>query len=231
MFESAERPAFDISDTDINEALQRMFTLDQPRVHRGVGYCNNIECKEYCQSVFLWMHEGDHVCRSCAQVGFVVPEIGRAEREPGRFFGEVRVRFDYAPALQRYLQTAIVRDETLGSDCGVYHMESPMCRTDKRAFAIGESLLSSLNDKLYADVDLVVPPSSHERVYDLGKPIGELRVWLEKFEQRVKANPFFKRVPKEGAGVVSQISGDLNNEGEDRGPQSDSHHRTADERP
>lgn len=222
---------FEISDADIDEALQRMFTLDQPRTNRGVGYCDNIECKEYCQGVFLWLHEGDHVCRTCAQVGFIVPERGRAERESGKFFGEVRVQFDYVPAIREYLQTAIIRDDTLGADCGVYYLQNPMCKTDKRAFAIGESLLSSLNDKLYANEDLVVPPPSHERVYDLGKPIEELRVWLGKFEERIKANPFFKRVPKEGAGVVSQFSGDLNNEGEDRGPQSDSHHRTADEGP
>jgi hypothetical protein len=207
----------DITDEDIEVALEEMFVLEQSRVERGVGYCDNVECTEYCKGAFLWHHEGPFICRLCHREGFVAPEAGRAEREPGKFFGEVRVQFAYAAALRDYTQVAIIRDDSLGSDCGIYYMQSPTCVTDKRAFDIGERLLSVLNDGVYLDADLSVPPAAHERVLDLDKPIEELRVWLDKFEERIKANPFFRKVPKEGAGVVSQVCGDINNEGEKRG--------------
>lgn len=221
----------DITEEDIERALEEMFAEPVERIEKGVGYCNNIECQDYCQGVFLMFHTGPYICRRCAQLGFAIAESGKAEIEPGKFFGEVRVRFDYAPALRDYLQTAIIRDDALGSDCGIYYLESPMCRSDKRAFAIGERLLSVLNDRRYDSVELTTPPPARENILDLDKPMGEIRKWLEEFEVRIKGNPFFQKELKEGTGVVSQFSGDLKHEGEDRGPQSDSRHRTADEGP
>lgn len=228
--EGVEQPTLDITEEDIEIALEEMFILENARTERGVGYCDKIDCTEYCNGAFLWQHDGPYICRKCHREGFIVPETGRAEREPGKFFGEVRIHFAYVPALRTYTQKAIIRDESLGWDAGIYHMQAPTCATDKRAFAIGERLLSVLNEKVYLDADLSVPPAAREHVLDLGKPIEDIKKWLSEFEVRIKANPFFSSEPKEGSAVVSQFSGDFQHEGEDRGSQSDSHHRTADAR-
>jgi hypothetical protein len=209
--------ALDITDEDIEVALEEMFVLEQSRVERGVGYCDNVECTEYCKGMFLWHHEGPFICRLCHREGFVAPEAGRAERELGKFFGEVRVQFAYIAALRDYTQVAIIRDDNLGPDCGIYYMQAPTCVTDKRAFDIGERLLSVLNDGVYLDADLSVPPAAHERVLDLDKPMEEVRAWLAAFEVRIRGNPFFSSEPKEGLAVFSQGSGDLKHEGEERG--------------
>lgn len=229
--ENLQQNLFDITNDDIERALEEMFSEPVERIDKGVGFCDNVECVDYCQGVFLILHTGPYFCRRCAQKGFAITETGRAEIETGKFFGEVRVRFDYAPALRNYLQTAIIRDDSLGSDCGIYYMESPMCRSDKRAFAIGERLLSLLNDKLYEGADLAVPPPARENILDLDQPMSGIRKWLGEFEIRIKRNPFFQKELTEGIGVVSQVCEDLKHEGEDRGPQSDSHHRTANEGP
>lgn len=220
----------DISDEDIETALEEMFVLEQARTEKGVGYCDNVECTEYCKGAFLWHHEGPFVCRVCHREGFIAPEAGRAEREPGKFFGEVRVQFAYAAALRGYTQVAVIRDDSLGSDCGIYYMQAPTCVTDKRAFSIGERLLSVLNDKVYSDADLLIPPAAHERVLDLDRPMPEVRAWLAAFEVRIKENPFFSSEPKEGQAVfsLSEVE-DREHEGEDLGSQSHSHHRTAHE--
>lgn len=199
----------DITEEDIERALEEMFAEPVERIEKGIGYCNNSECQDYYQGIFLMLHTGPYTCRRCAQVGFAIAESGKAEVAPGKFFKEVRVRFNYSPARRDYLQTAIVRDDALGSGCGTYYLDSPMCKTEKRAFSTGERLLSVLNERRYDSIELTIPPLTRENILNLDRPVEEIRRWLEEFEVRIKGNPFFKKEPEEGTGVVSQLSVDF----------------------
>lgn len=191
---------FDFSEDEIDQAVNAIFT--PRRIERGVGYCENTSCEEFCKAKFLLYHEGSFFCQVCFKEGFAVEEVGKPVRAPGQLFGEVKVEYCYCPSAKRYRELAIVRDEALGSNIGVYTLQSPLIQTEKRALKVAEALLSTLNDGVLLDEDLARPPHIQEKILSWDKPLEEVREWLKQFALQIKDNPFYH----EGTQVVSQSS-------------------------
>lgn len=120
---------------------------------RSVGFCTNPECAEFGKGSFL-LASGTrkpvmHYRCPCGRDGLVIPEEASCQVEPGEtYWKEVRVEFNYKLG-KGYRELAIVRDDALlfGS---VYELRSPLITTEKRAKALAESILATLN-RLGAD--------------------------------------------------------------------------------
>lgn len=205
---------FDVSDLEIDQAFE--VAVARPILERGLGYCANAQCEGFCKGRFLFRHELPFLCPECKQPGDVAAERGITYREGGQLFGEVRVEFAYCPASHRYREIAIVRDESLGADCGTYTVQMPTVQTEKRALRVAEMLLVTLNDGLFLEGDLDVPPAVRERILDIDRPLSEIREWLASLEQTLRDNPFYQSQEP----VVSQRSGETQPEGDIGGPQS-----------
>lgn len=113
-------------------------------IKRCVGYCSESQCEEFEKGVFLLNHGNTFWCSRCKKVGFMEPEVGRSVGNSG-IYKEVRVEYNYDPAQKRYREIAIVRDESLWGKCDVYHLNSPLIKTEKRALKVAEAILSNLN--------------------------------------------------------------------------------------
>jgi ribosomal protein S27AE len=114
------------------------------KIRRAVGYCENTECEEYTKGVFLLNHGDTFYCPRCEKIGFIEPETGKIEGKCG-IYKEVRVEYNYDPIEKRYRGIAIVRDESLWGQHDVYHIQSPLIKTEKRGMKVAEATLANLN--------------------------------------------------------------------------------------
>ncbi len=115
-----------------------------PGFQRAIGYCENTGCEDYAQDVFLLNHGDTFYCPRCRMTGFVEHERG-AIVGTSHITKEVRVEFNYSPIERRYREIAIVRDESVWGRNNVYTLISSLIKTEKRAFAVAESILAVLN--------------------------------------------------------------------------------------
>ncbi len=183
---------------DIDELFEDAVSIQF--TDKGIGYCTSSVCSRYLRNEFLYKHEGPFVCRNCQGPGEIVEERGIPEREEGQLYGEVRIEYGYCSAKGDYQEIAVVRDENMGPDVGTYTAQMPTVASAGRAITIAESLLAALNDGV-AREDPYAIPQHRERVLDFGRPLDEVKEWLQEFETRTKNNPFYVR--KED-NVVSQ---------------------------
>ena len=146
------------------------------KIKRAVGYCSQPECEDFEKGVFLLNHGDTFCCPRCKRVGFLEAEIGRSEGNCG-IFKEVRVEYNFDPSTKTYRELAIVRDESLWGKCNVYHLRSPLIKTDKRALKVAESILANLNIQ---ERDLL--PGEIPRSYEM---ILSFDVTPEKFSEEI----------------------------------------------
>lgn len=154
------------------------------RIKRAVGYCTQTECEDYVKGVFLLNHGDTFWCPRCKQVGFIEKEYGTSTGNFG-IYKEVRVEYNYDAVQKRYRELAIVRDESLWGKCDVYHLQSPLIKTEKRALKVAEATLANLNmqDRPLEAGEI---PRTHELILSFDTPkemfaeeLGKLQVRLE----------------------------------------------------
>ncbi len=114
------------------------------RMKRGVGYCENTDCKDYAKAVFLLNHGDTLCCPRCCQLGKVEQERGFYTGNSD-IFQEVRVEYNFDPIHSIYREIAIVRDESLRGRNNVYTLQSPLIKTEERALNVAEAILANLN--------------------------------------------------------------------------------------
>lgn len=185
--------------------------FDNPR--KMLGYCENIDCKDFLKGAFMWMHTGPFQCSKCqGKQGHLVAERGIRSGPPNAIYGEVRIEFNYDPSQKRYRDIAILRDDSLGDRIRTFTFQSPMVRTEKRAFKLATGYLATLNDgtELALEDDTEIPrPIEH--VVDLDLPRKEFSERMRRLDWALKDNAFFQ----EPLDVFSLFS-----EGEEKDPQS-----------
>lgn len=114
------------------------------RLNRAVGYCTDRFCEQYEKGTFLLNHGEKFRCTLCRGFGKIQHECGSAENDKP-IFKEVQLQFAFDCQQDRYIETAIVRDESLWGRHNVYRYCSPMIRTEKHALKSAESILAMLN--------------------------------------------------------------------------------------
>lgn len=183
------------SDPDsLGSAIDNLFEdVPVPTVlltERGIGYCQSFSCFRYLKSTYLFRYRGDFICDACKRPGQIVEERGISDREEGQLYGEIRVEYYYCPAKKKYQEIAIVRDENLGLDVGIYTAQIPNIMTSHRALKCAESLLATLNSKINI-VDPCIIPRHTETVLDFNQPLKEIQECLRQLETQLKNNPFY----------------------------------------
>ena len=111
---------------------------------RGVGYCMSNECEDYAKGVFLLNHGDVFFCPRCRKKGTVEKEQG-FYTGTSDIFKEVHVEYCFDPIIKVYRETAILRDEALWGRCNAYTLQSPLIKTQNRAFKVAEAILGNLN--------------------------------------------------------------------------------------
>lgn len=115
------------------------------KLKRAVGICRNLECEEYNKDVFLLDHAPNFNCTRCHKLGRYLPETSGVLDSASMNFYQVRVEFNYDPDKDIFRSIAIVTDESLDKSGGnVYTLKTPLIKTEKRALAVAEALLSNL---------------------------------------------------------------------------------------
>jgi hypothetical protein len=115
-------------------------------ISRGVGYCVNSDCEEFAKGVFLLHHGDSFSCPRCRRYGKAIKEKGWCASKTAEIFNEVRVEFNHCPINDIFREIAVLRDENLlGQGFNTYTLQSPIVKTEKRAFAIGEAVMANLN--------------------------------------------------------------------------------------
>ena len=178
-----------------------------------LGYCENTECEEYLKGSFMWMHTGPFACCKCkGSQGFLVAERGIRSGPANAIYGEVRIEYCYDPAQKKYCEIAILRDDSLGIHVRTFTLQTPMIRTEKRAFKLANGYLATLNDgiELALEDDTEIPrPVEH--VVDFDLPREEFSERMRRLGWALKDNAFFQ----EPMDVFSLFS-----EGDERNPQT-----------
>lgn len=200
--------------------LKSMFhkTLPPPVVHepvlnldpirtmvRAVGFCKTEGCEKFNQGTFLFSshHDPIHVCAQCHRRGEVVKEEWSV-KEPGNLnFRQVRVEYNYVPSLVaevgsggKWSEIAIVTDDSMSLDCNVYHMKSPLIKTEKRALAVAISMLGGLlQDPKYV---LEQSPGSRpqENIISFDEPLGGVKAQLWELEEKLRGSRLTKEYAK-----------------------------------
>ena len=178
-----------------------------------LGYCENTECEEYLKGSFMWMHTGPFACCKCkGSQGFLVAERGIRSGPANAIYGEVRIEYCYDPAQKKYCEIAILRDDSLGIHVRTFTLQTPMIRTEKRAFKLANGYLATLNDgiELALEDDTEIPrPVEHVVDFDLTRE--EFSERMRRLGWALKDNAFFQ----EPMDVFSLFS-----EGDERNPQT-----------
>jgi len=117
---------------------------------RSIGYCLKLECEDHHKGVFLLNSGDEFYCPRCSNQGAIIPERGFSTVVESQPFKEVRINYNYSPAEDRYLETAIVKDESIREEGSVYTLISPMIKTERRALKVAEAILSNL--QRYSDL-------------------------------------------------------------------------------
>jgi ribosomal protein S27AE len=169
---------------------QRDTMISTYKVKRAVGYCEQTECDEYTKGVFLLNHGDTFYCSRCQKVGFIEPETGKIEGDCG-VYKEVRVEYNYDPIQKRYREIAIVRDESLLGPHDVYHIQSPLIKTEKRGMRVAESTLANLNTQ----ADTLIPgeiPRTVELIVSLDIPREEFNDEMERLQRQLENSALVK---------------------------------------
>lgn len=128
-------------------------------LRRAVGYCLIPTCEDYHKGIFLLNHRGEFLCPRCRQPGLLEAEKGEYSSECP-CVAQVRLEFNFDPAIRAYRGLAVVRDEELlrqEKETCTYLMRSPLVRTDKRALKVVEATLSTLQRVLHREENGVPP--------------------------------------------------------------------------
>ena len=185
----------------------------EARPPKKLGYCEEPTCESFLAGLWMWMHKGAFVCSKCQGTqGFYVSERGIRSGPEHAIYGEVRVEFSYDPSQKRYREIAILRDDSLGDRIRTYTFQSPMIRTETRAFKMATGLLATLNDgiELALEDDTEIPKPI-EHVVDFDLPPEEFKERMRRLGWALKDNAFFQ----EPADVFSLLSG-----GEEKPPRT-----------
>ena len=143
---------------------------------RGVGFCHNTPCDDFAKGIFLLNHEGDLFrCPRCFTSGIIEEERGHWTGD-SNIFREVRVEFDFDPLKKKYLQIAIVQDNSLPAHFNIYTLHSPLIKTEQRALKVAEVLLGNLNRYRCVPGEI---PSALESVLSFDEPISVFSAKLE----------------------------------------------------
>lgn len=154
-------------------------TTKPSRMQRGVGYCTTSNCSREYKANFLLGPTAAFRCLECRTDGLFVPETFDYKR--GQPYRQVRVEYDYDPALCKYRGLAIVTDESIPEDRGGVHtFRSPLFKTSKRALDAAALRLSNLRAGLEPGGLLVL--------LDFDAPIEEFRAKLRAWESRLVAS-------------------------------------------
>ncbi|KKL61746.1 hypothetical protein LCGC14_2192240 [marine sediment metagenome] len=159
-----------------------------------LGYCENTECDKYLRGSFMWMHKGPFACCKCGgSQGFLVPERGIRTGPPNAIYGEVRIEYCYDPAQKRYCEIAILRDDALGDRVRTFTFQTPLVRTEKRAFKLAAGYLATLNDgiELALENDTEIPRAI-EHVVNFDSPREEFSERMRQLGWALKDNAFFQ---------------------------------------
>ncbi len=113
-------------------------------MNRAVGYCENTECEDYVKGVFLLNHGDTFQCSRCRKFGPIEKERGFYEGD-AYIFKEVRVEYNFDPINQKFLEIAVVRDESIQGPTNTYTLQSPLIKTENRALKVAESILANLS--------------------------------------------------------------------------------------
>jgi hypothetical protein len=233
LFADAGDPLFDYTEeewiTELDLAFDNAFTPTN-RFERGVGYCENVECNDYLKGTFLMLHEGPtFTCSACSTKStHILAERGIVDRDGSVPFACIKVEYSYCPVQKRYLEMAIVRDDSYSGPSGTYTVQNPLCRTPMRATKIAEAMLNVINEGVILDEDLSNTPRSHERILSFDKPMAEFRIDLEALEHRLMDNSFLRSTSV----FPTTIEVELNlEEGDSSGPESNDLGGTTDPEP
>lgn len=165
-------------DKGLLEGARGMENEEKPKFRRAVGFCVYKDCSDLWKDHFLLNHGPKFYCPRCRVVGLIVPEkswvTGKGEK-----FHEARVEFTYDPQQLRYRDVAIVKDEGLKGKGRVYHLQSPLVRTDKRALKVAECILANLHRQPEIQDGTVV--GSTEILMDICKSREEFKAGLDSF--------------------------------------------------
>lgn len=128
--------------------------------YRGVLICNNPQCEEFQKQTFALLTGKErampllclgHTGKSTAYE--YAPKCGQKrelllENEfytlGTKLFRQVRVDWEYDVIERRYRNVAIVTDESLPQNAGIYTLQTPLVKTEKRALIVAENILSNL---------------------------------------------------------------------------------------
>jgi hypothetical protein len=159
-----------------------------------LGYCESTECEDYLKGSFMWMHKGPFVCCKCkGSQGFLVSERGIRSGPRNTIYGEVRIEYCYDPSLKKYCEIAILRDDSLGSNVRTFTFQTPMVRTEKRAFKLATAYLATLNDGIeLALEDETEIPKPVEHVVNFDSSREEFSERMRRLGWALKDNAFFQ---------------------------------------
>jgi hypothetical protein len=109
-----------------------------------VLYCTNADCDEAHKGIFVFGGGATNprYCPSCRLKLFAVMESTHCEGQAP--YREARVQFNFDAAELRFRGLALVIDTTCSPDGGVFHLDTALIRTEKRALVVAESWLSKL---------------------------------------------------------------------------------------
>jgi ribosomal protein S27AE len=157
-------------------------------MRRGVGYCENNDCEDFSKGVFLLNHGNTFYCPHCRQLGYVEPERGSTENEQ-QIFREVHVHYNFEPLEKAYREIGIVRDDGLDVNrTNVYHLYSPLIKTENRALKVAEAVLGNLNRyRGLLDGDEV--PKTTEIILSFDDELSVFAGKLDKLAREWEASP------------------------------------------
>jgi hypothetical protein len=109
---------------------------------RGIGYCQNIDCEDYCKGFFMINNAGTFYCARCRERGLGVFDEWWKEGDQD-VYKKCVVEFNYDPSERCYREMAIVEDQEIDVGSTVKY-QSALIRTERRALKVAESILCRL---------------------------------------------------------------------------------------
>lgn len=178
------------------------------KIKRAVGYCEQTDCEDYAKGVFLLNHGDTFWCPRCKRIGPIEAEIGKSVGNWG-IYKEVRVEYNYDPIQKRYRELAIVRDESLWGKCDVYHLHSPLIKTEKRALKVAEAMLANLNMQERPLVPGEIP-RTHELILSFDVPKEKFSQEMERLRGQLENNAWSKARKEHQARRTARLTTEAN---------------------
>ncbi len=152
------------------------------KIDRGVAWCDNVNCPELWRLRFALRVDEQNDCPGC--MGPLQKQREQAEHKGGKPFREVRIEYNFDPDLCVYRDVAIIRNDAAPYGGGWYILRSPLLKTEKRAFARGEAILSELQTRQPEPGELV---EGRELTLSFDDSLDLLRAKLATWEEGRRA--------------------------------------------